>query len=301
MKIKMTKDDIIFDSIKVVMLLFLCVITLYPFVNTLAIALNDPMDTIRGGINLLPRKFSLVNFEDVLKDEFLGMAFLNSTFRTVIASIVQTFCTAMVAYSLARKKFVLRVPIAVIYVITMYVDGGLIPTYFLFRKLSLINNFHVYWIPGLTTAWNMLVIRTYMKGLSDSLIESAEMEGANDFWIFIKIILPLSIPVLATIVLFTAVWQWNYWFDTFIFNSSNINLTTLQYELMKKVQSANAAIGNTSMSDVFSKAANQSGSMVTPRSLRAAMTIIVSLPIIMVYPFLQRYFVTGLSIGGVKE
>jgi len=297
---KATKDDIIFDSVKILLLLFLCIVTLYPFLNTLAIAFNEPMDTLRGGITLLPRKFTFMNFKDILKDEFIGLAFINSAARTIISALIQTFCTAMVAYSLARKKFVLRVPIAVIYVVTMYVDGGLIPTYFLYRKLGLINNFHVYWIPGLTTAWNMLVIRTYMRGLSDSLIESAELEGANDFWIFIKIILPLSLPVLATIILFTAVWQWNYWFDTFVFNSSDINLTTLQYELMKKVQSANAAISNTSMSDVFSKAANQSGNQVTPRSLRAAMTIVVSLPIIMVYPFLQRYFVTGLSIGGVK-
>lgn len=297
---KATKDDKIFDSIKVLMLLFLCVITLYPFINTLAIALNDPMDTIRGGITLFPRKFTLSNFKDILKDEYIGLAFFNSSLRTIISALVQTFCTAMVAYALARKKFVLRVPIAIFYVITMYIDGGLIPTYFLFRKLHLINSFHVYWIPGLTTAWNMLVIRTYMRSLSDSLIESAELEGANDFWIFMKIVLPLSLPVLATIILFTAVWQWNYWFDTFVFNSSNINLTTLQYELMKKIQSANAAISNTSMSDVFSNAANQSGNLVTPKSLRAAMTIVVSLPIIMAYPFLQRYFVTGLSIGGVK-
>lgn len=297
---KATKDDIIFDSVKILLLLFLCIITLYPFINTLAVAFNEPMDTLRGGITLLPRKFTLTNFKDILKDEFIGLAFINSTMRTVISALIQTFCTAMVAYALARKKFVLRIPIAVIYVITMYVDGGLIPTYFLFRKLGLINNFNVYWIPGLTTAWNMLVIRTYMRGLSDSLTESAELEGANDFWIFMKIILPLSLPVLATIILFTAVWQWNYWFDTFVFNSSDINLTTLQYELMKKVQSANAAISNTSMSGVFSSSGNQSGNQVTPRSLRAAMTIVVSLPIIMIYPFLQRYFVTGLSIGGVK-
>jgi putative aldouronate transport system permease protein len=126
------------------------------------------------------------------------------------------------------------------------------------------------------------------------------MEGANDFWIFMKIMLPLCVPVLATIILFTSVWQWNHWWDTFVFNSSAEELTTLQYELMKKIQSANAAMSGTSMQDAFSRAQDTTGNIVTPKSLRAAMTIVVSLPIIMIYPFLQRYFVHGLQIGGVK-
>ena len=298
---KATRNDIIFDTIKVILLLGICVITLYPFLNTLAVSLNDPLDTIRGGINLVPREFSLINYQDIFRNEFIGIAFRNSVLRTVISAVVQTFCTAMVAYALSRRNFVFRIPIAIIYVVTMYVDGGIIPTYFLFRRLDLINSFHVYWIPGLTTAWNMLIIRTYMRGLPESLVESAKMEGANDFWIFMRIIMPLSIPVLATIALFTSVWQWNFWFDTFIFNSGSIDLTTLQYELMKKIQSANAAIANTSVSNIYGSAANSAGAQVTPQSLRAAMTIVVSLPIILVYPFLQRYFVTGLTIGGVKE
>ncbi|MFW6363308.1 MAG: carbohydrate ABC transporter permease [Spirochaeta sp.] len=297
---KLSTDDITFDTIKIIFLLFLCTVTLYPFLNTLAIALNDPLDTVRGGITLLPREFTMMNFSDIFDDDYIHIAARNSVARTVIAALVHTYFTAMVAYALSRRKFVLRVPIAIIYIATMYVEGGLIPTYFLYRDLGLVNSFHVYWIPGLTTAWNMLVIRTYMRGLPESLVESAKMEGANEFWIFSKIIMPLAIPVLATIALFTSVFQWNHWWDTFIFNPSNIDLTTLQYELMKRIQSASAAIGSSSAADVFGST-GRSASQVTPRSLRAAMTIVVSLPIIMVYPFLQRYFVTGLMIGGVKE
>ena len=296
---KLTRQDYIFDAIKVVLLVTLLVVTLYPFLNVLAISLNDPRDTMRGGIKLWPREVSLINFRDILTDQNIPVATRNSVLRTVISALVQTFCTAMVAYTLSRREYALRIPIAIIYVITMYVDGGLIPTYFLFRSLGLINNFNVYWLPGLTVAFNMLIIRTYIRGISESFVESAKMEGANDFWIFMRIILPLSVPVLATIILFTAVWQWNHWWDTFIFNSSKINLTTLQYELMKKIQSANAAMSGTSMQDAFSRGTG-SGSQVTPASLRAAMTIVVSLPIVMVYPFLQRYFIHGLTIGGVK-
>ncbi len=298
---KATREDVIFDTIKLGFLLSLVVVTLYPFLNVLAISLNDPMDTIRGGIRIWPRELSLVNYEDILKGQHMLVATRNSVGRTVISAVVQTFATAMVAYTLSRREYFLRIPIAITYVVTMYVEGGLIPTYFLFRSLGLVNSFHVYWLPGLTTAFNMLIIRTYMRSLSDSFVESAKIEGANDFWIFMKVIMPLCIPVLATVVLFTSVWQWNHWWDTFIFNSSRINLTTLQYELMKRIASANAAMSGTSMADAFSRAADQTGHMVTPRSVRAAMTIVVSLPIIMVYPFLQRYFVHGLTIGGVKE
>ncbi|MFP4113958.1 MAG: carbohydrate ABC transporter permease [Spirochaetota bacterium] len=298
---KMSAQDYVFDTIKVVLLVLLVVVTLYPFLNVLAISLNDPYDAMRGGIRIWPRQFSLLNYRDTLGDQNIITATRNSVLRTVISALVQTFCTAMVAYTLSRREYVFRFPIAMVYVITMYVDGGLIPTYFLFRGLGLINSFQVYWIPGLTVAFNMLVIRTYIRGISESFVESAKIEGANDFYVFMRIILPLSVPVLATIILFTAVWQWNQWWDTFIFNSSKVNLTTLQYELMKKIQSANAAMSGTSMQDAFSRGSNVSGNMVTPASLRAAMTIIVSLPIVMVYPFLQRYFIHGLTIGGVKE
>ena len=297
---KMTTQDYVFDSIKVILLLLLVVLTLYPFLNVLAISFNESFDTIKGGVKLWPRAFTTQNYADILSDQNMDTAVINSVLRTVIAALVQTFCTAMVAYTLSRREFMFRVPMAMIYVITMYVDGGLIPTYMLFRGLGLINSFQVYWFPGLTVAFNMLVIRTYMRGISESYVESAKIEGANDFYIFMKIMLPLCVPVLATIILFTAVWQWNTWWDTFVFNSSKINLTTLQYELMKKIQSANAAMSGSSMQEAFSRAQDISGNIVTPTSLRAAMTIVVSLPIIMVYPFLQRYFVHGLQIGGVK-
>lgn len=297
---RLTTQDYVFDTIKIILLLLLVVVTLYPFLNTLAISLNDSQDSIRGGIRLWPRVWSTRNYEDIFSDQNIVRATRNSILRTVISAVVQTFCTAMVAYTLSRREYFLRAPIAILYVLTMYIDGGLIPTFFLYRALGLVNSFQVYWVPGLTTAFNMLVIRTYMRGLSESFVESAKMEGANDFWIFMKIIMPLCVPVLATIVLFTAVWQWNYWWDTFIFNSSKIELTTLQFELMRKIQSANAAISGTSMQQGFSMAQATQGTMVTPLSLRAAMTMVVSAPIIMVYPFLQRYFVHGLTIGGVK-
>jgi putative aldouronate transport system permease protein len=291
--VKTNTNDIIFDSIKYILLILLALVTILPFINVLAVSFNDPLDTVAGGIGLWPRVFSTVNYADIFAESRIWQYTLNSVGRTVIAGLLHIFCNAMVAYTLTRKKFVFRWPVTMLYLITMYVDGGLIPNYFLVKNLGLLNTFTVYWITGITTAWNIIVIRTYIKGLPDSLIESAQIEGANDFYIFMRIIIPLCMPVLATLILFTMVWHWNSWIDTFLYNSNNPDLATLQYELMRKVQSVR--ITEYSILDPNARPD------VTPRSLRAAMTMIVSAPIILIYPFLQRYFVHGLTIGGVKE
>ena len=200
----------------------------------------------------------------------------------------------MLAYIVSRKDFVFKKFLTILYVLTMYVNAGLIPGYLLIKNLGLLNSFWVYIIPGMVSAFNMIVIRTFMNGIPDSLAESAEVDGAGHMRIFIQIILPLCKPVLATVALFIAVGQWNSWFDAMLYNSFNENLTTLQYELMKLLSSVSSQSGNID-------ALKNTGSMVTPMSVRAATTIVTSIPIICLYPWLQRYFVAGLTIGGVKE
>ena len=176
----------------------------------------------------------------------------------------------------------------------MYVNGGLIPIFLLYKGLGLTNSFWVYVIPGMVSAFNVLVIRTFMLGLPDSLEESAQLDGAGYMTIFIKIISPLCKPVYATIALFVAVYQWNSWFDAMLYNRMNAQFTTLQYELMKLLASV------TNQSSSVDSMKNAAGA-VTPTSIRAAATIVTILPIVCLYPFLQKYFVTGLTIGGVKE
>ena len=176
----------------------------------------------------------------------------------------------------------------------MYVNGGLIPTYIVFQKLHLTNSFWVYVIPGAVSAFNMLVIRNFMNGIPDSLEESAQIDGAGYFKIFTSIISPLCKPVYATITLFVAVYHWNAWFDAMIYNKMHDELTVLQYELMKQLQTAMKSAGSV-------EGLKNSGTTITPTSIRAAATIVTMVPILFVYPFLQRYFVTGLTIGGVKE
>jgi putative aldouronate transport system permease protein len=176
----------------------------------------------------------------------------------------------------------------------MYVNGGMIPIFLLYKNLGLTNSFWVYIVPGLVSAWNMIVIRTYMEGIPDSLEESAKLDGAGYMTIFMKIISPLCKPVYATVALFVAVGQWNSWFDSMLYNRMSDNLTTLQYELMKLLSSVTTQGSNV-------ETMKNAVQTVTPTSVRAAATILTMMPIVCLYPFLQKYFITGLTIGGVKE
>ena len=294
-------ENIVFTTVNTVILVLLAAITLYPILNTLAVSFNDGTDTLRGGIYLWPRVFTLYNYEIIWETCNLDTAFLISVLRTVIGAGLDVIFTAMVAYALTRKEFVLRQGITLLYVLTMYVNAGLIPGYMVNRTFGLVNNFAVYIVPGLVSAFNLIVVRTYMNTIPASLHESAEVDGAGDFTVFYKIMLPLSMPVLATVALFSAVGQWNQWFDTFIYCGSNKSLTTLQYELMKALSTAMNTGSSTANNMSNMAGADAAVNQVTPVSIRASITIVAAVPILIVYPFLQKYFVQGMTLGSVKE
>ena len=291
---KTSVADKVFVTLNTLFMIMFVIITLYPVLNTLAISLNDGTDALRGGIYLLPRKFTWKNYITVLQKDNLIMGAYITVARTVIGTALALFANAILAFIVSRKRFMFKKQLSLFWVITMYVNGGMIPTFLLFKTLHLTNSFWVYVIPGMFSAFNMLVIRTYMNGISDSLEESAQLDGAGYTTIFLKIISPLCKPVYATVALFVAVGQWNSWMDAMLYNRMSANLTTLQYELMKLLSSV------TNQGNSVEAMKNAAGS-VTPTSVRAAATILTMLPIICLYPFLQRYFVTGLTIGGVKE
>lgn len=294
---KKTTGDLVFEVFNYLLMIILAVVTLYPFLHVLAVSLNDPYDTVKGGITIFPRKFTLINYIETLNYPQIPWAVLITVLRTVIGTFVGVLSTAMVAYVINRKDFIARKPVTIMFIITMYVGGGLIPDYMLIRGLGLMNNFLVYILPGLISPFNVIVIKSYMEGIPPDLEESAMIDGANDFLIFWKIILPLCAPVIATISLFIAVGHWNSWFDTYLYCSSEPKLTTLQYELQKILSNATAS----SQVDYYSNLDPNRTMKVTPHSLRMAMTIIVTLPILLVYPFIQRYFIHGMTIGAVKS
>lgn len=289
-------QDLIFDIFVYVFIGIVTIATLYPFLNVLAISFNDSVDTVRGGISIFPRQFTLENYKLIFSYEGLITGFKISVLRTLIGTLAGLVSGSMVAYTLARGEFQGRRFVSVFLAITMYVSGGLIPGFILIKNLDLINTFAVYILPGLVSAFNIFIIRSFIDGIPYALQESAKLDGANDFTIYWRVILPLTKPALATVALFLAVGQWNSWFDTYLYNGSNDSLTTLQYELMKVLQST-----TTNSNNIHGENMSQLMSQVSPDAVKMAITIIATVPILIVYPFLQKYFVKGMTLGAVKS
>lgn len=271
------------------------IIMLFPIWNTLVVSFNEARDSLKGSLYLWPREWTLFNYQSVFKTDKVFNAFLISVYRTVITLVINVFLSSLLAYILSRKEFIFRKFLTTFMVITMYISAGLIPQYFLYRDLGLIDKFWVYILPSMVGAFNVIVIRTYINTLPDSLVESAKIDGASEMRIFLQIIIPLCMPVLATVALWAAVGAWNDWFTSFIFAPKQ-NLSTLQYEMMKILSSS---MQSGVRQPDYMASSMQTRSMVTPNSLRAAMTMVATVPILIVYPFLQKYFVT-VNIGGVK-
>ena len=296
-------SNVIFDVIIYLTLAFVVLVTVYPFWNTLALSFNDGLDSLKGGIKLIPRKFTLRNYTNLFETDYIFKAGLISVSRTILQTVLNVFCTSMLAYSLSRKEFVLKKSLTAVIVISMYVNAGLIPGYMLTKKLGLLNNYLVYIIPNLIDAFNFILVRTYINGLPDSFVESARIDGANEFKIFLQIIMPLIIPSIAMTCLFVAVNAWNSWFDTYLYTSGKKNLHSLQYVLMSFLQASQQQSNSASNANALAVAAasGASAAQVTPVAIRASITIVATVPILIVYPFVQKYFVTGMTIGGVKE
>ena len=294
---KYSTGDIAFNIFNYSLMILISVVTLYPFLNVLAISLNNSVDTVKGGITIFPREFTFVNYTQILKTDSLITSIIISVLRTVIGTATGIICTGMVAFTISRRDFFAARFVTVLYVITMYVSGGLIPEYMLIRNLHLTNNFMVYILPGLISVFNVIVLRSFIDGLPFELQESAKLDGANDFIIFYKIIFPLCLPAIATLSLFIAVGQWNSWFDTYLYTGSNKNLTTLQFELQKILLSSQSS----GRQDIYGSSDMVAQKRVSPESIRMAMTIVATVPILLVYPFVQKYFMKGLTLGAVKS
>ncbi len=296
-KRKPKRRDVVFPIVNTLILILLMVITLYPVLNTVAISFNESLDALKGGIGIWPRVYSTDSYTELIRDPAIYRAFLISVAKTVITTVLNLFFTSMLAYALSRKEYVLRKFITTLMVLTMYINAGMIPNYLLVaRFLKLGNSFWVYIIPTMFSCFNMIVIRTYIAGLPEALVESAKIDGAGDIRCFFQIILPLCLPVMATVALFVAVGAWNSWFDTYLYCGSKKNLYTLQYLLKMKLASTQAAsnAANTS-ADALANSVK-----VAPITVRASITVISTIPILVVYPFLQKYFVTGMALGSVK-
>ncbi|MCR5285526.1 MAG: carbohydrate ABC transporter permease [Treponema sp.] len=274
-------------------MVLLCFISLYPVWYTIIISFNDSSDALRGGIYLFPRKFSLESYKTVFQDKTIVRAFMITVLRTLLGTVTSVFFTAMVGYAFSKKHIMGNKLYTILGTITMFFGGGLIPYFITLKNLGLYDNFLVYIIPSLFSFYNMVIFMSFFRGLPASLEESAKLDGANDMLIFIKIILPLSMPVLATIALFNGVWHWNDYFAGVMYINKS-ELQPIQTYLYRVVASASASKA------VVAMPAGVSAQQVSSQSVRLATMVVTTFPIMCVYPFLQKYFVKGMLIGSIK-
>ncbi|CAM4326090.1 putative aldouronate transport system permease protein [Paenibacillus endophyticus] len=292
-----SKNDFLFMSGVYLFIIAVFIVTFYPFWNIFIISLNSAEDTLRGNLYLWPRDFSLASYKQILSDSEIWTAIKVTVLRTVVGTPLAVVVISMLAFSLSKKELVGNRFWSLYFVFTMYFGGGLIPYYMVLKSLHLIDNFMVFILPSMMNVFYMIIVRTFMQQLPQELDESAKMDGANYMQIFFKIILPLTTPVLATIGMFTAIMHWNSWFDSYVFTYSS-DLKTLQAVLVKILNQyqTGAMVGDAQqLADASKRMA------VSPDTIRMAATMVATLPILMVYPFLQKYFVKGMTLGAVKS
>lgn len=294
-KKRATTGEIIFQVFNTILMLLLLFIALYPLWYILMYSLNDAIDAAKGGLMLYPRMPTMYNYEMLFEDDSIYLAFVITILRTVVGTVTSVFFTAMVSYGLSSRNLIGRKIYLGIGVFTLVFSAGMIPGYFVIKSLGLLDTFWVYIIPSLFSFYNALIFITFFRGLPSSIEESARIDGANEFVVFLKIVMPLSMPVVATIALFNAVGQYNDYFTYVLYISTKPELRTLQNYLYEIIQ-ANSAMA--AMHNV--PAAMMAASKTSPEALKYAAIVLTSIPIIITYPFLQKYFVKGVMIGSVK-
>ncbi|MDR1903822.1 MAG: carbohydrate ABC transporter permease [Treponema sp.] len=276
------------------LILVITVCILYPFLYCLAYSLSDNVAVMTRNVTIYPIDFTLKNYQEVFRQRNIFNSFFISVGRAVGGILWTLTLTGLAAYACTRKTLPGVRGIALFLIIPMYISGGLIPTYVLMYKLRLVNNFLVYILPHGFWAFNMLLMRTYFETIPDSLPESARLDGAGDLRIFIRIIVPLSMPIVAVIAMYSAVWQWNAWFDAMLY-ITRANLKPLQAILQELIMKS-----MTTTMQMASSAGRAGAGASSPEAIRMATLMFTTLPIVCVYPFFQRYFVRGVMIGAVK-
>jgi putative aldouronate transport system permease protein len=289
--------EILYSSTVYVFLIAVLFATFYPFWNVLILSVNSSSDTIKGGIYFWPRELSFTSYKEILTDREILHATWVSFARTVVGTPLTVLVISLLAYPLSNRDLVMRKQVTLYFIFTMYFGGGLIPYYMILKNLQLIDSFWVYIFPGLMNVFYMILVRTFIEQLPHELVESAKIDGANDLHIFIRIILPLTTPVLATIAMFTAIGHWNAWFDSYVFTYKP-SLKTLQAVLVKIL---NQYQTGSMVSDAQKLADSSKKLAVSSDTIRMAATIVATLPIVLVYPFLQRHFVKGMTLGAIKS
>lgn len=298
-KIQQSMGDRAFSGVNIVIMVLLALITLYPFWYCIILSFNDGLDALKGPLSLLPRKFTLENYAFVFKNKQIVNALFMSILRTVVGVLLATTFTGIVSYGLSKRTIMGRKFYMKVFMVTMYFSGGMIPTYLLIKKLGLVDNFLVYVIPTMFSFYNAILFMSYFDSIPSSLEEAAALDGASKLRTFFHVIFPVSKPIFATIALYEAVGQWNSWFDTLIYTRSD-RLMTLQGIMAQLLQQTQAI--QKMMQQMSNSGAISSGAFATvqPTTIRVATMVVTVFPIVVIYPFFQKYFVKGITLGSVK-
>lgn len=284
----------ILNSIGMVLLVF---ITLFPFWYSIVGSFNEGLDFSRGGVVFWPRTPTLANYRIVFRNSEILSSYRVTIARTIIGTISHLVVTSMFAYAFSRRKLVGKKIYASMGIVTMFFYGGLIPTYMLFKVLTILNTFWVYILPALFNFWNVIIFAAFFREIPESINESARIDGANEYTIYARLIIPLSTPVFAALALFTAVYHWNDFFISLVFTTKK-ELQVMQVYLLRVIQTRSMA----SQMAAGAVTAQQAGDAqaTNTRTIQMATMLVATAPILALYPFLQRYFVKGVMIGSIK-
>lgn len=288
----MTRQEVAFQWISVILVTVFCISVLYPFIHVLSLSFSSPTEAVRPGIHLYPQEISLQPYKQAVQSNGIWIGYYNTIFRTVVGTLLSLLVMTLGAYALSKKYLPHRRFYTLAVVVTMFFSGGLIPTFLLVRSIGLYDTSWALIIPGLFNTFYMLIMRNFFINLPQELEDSAKMDGAQDFQILFRIMIPLSKPILATVSLWVAVHHWNEWFQALIYIQDQSKIVLQIY--LRRLVVENSNLEMQQLMDQFSE------QQVATESLKAAVLMITILPIVCVYPFIQKYFVKGMMIGSLK-
>ncbi|MBD2845021.1 carbohydrate ABC transporter permease [Paenibacillus sp. IB182496] len=291
---RMTRGEAAFQVVAVVLVTLLGVTTLYPFIHVLSVSLSSPSEAMRPGVHLWPKALTLDAYVHAVRLNGIWIGFANTIYRTVIGTLLSVFVMSLGAYALSKKHLPHRSAYTMLVVVTMFFSGGLIPMFLLMKGIGLYDTRWALIIPGLFNTFYMLIMRNFFMSIPGELEESAKMDGAGDFRVLFQLVLPLSKPILATISLWLAVHHWNEWFNGLIYIQDQSKVV-LQIYLRRLIVENND-------SDVQFLMEQATGSMaqIVPETIKAAVLMIGTIPILLIFPFIQKHFVKGIMLGSIK-
>ena len=289
-----TPGEKVFFIFNGILMVFICFITIYPFINTMALSFSEGAEAMRGRVYFFPRVATWQNYKTVFNDNEILRGYAVTVTRTTLGILTTLFCTGCLAYGLSKKYLVGRKFYILICVVSMIFHAGLIPTYMLYKDMGLLNNFLVYILPGAVSTFNMILMKNYFEHMPEELEESAMIDGASTMRVVFSIVLPLAMPIIATISIFTGVGQWNSWFDAYMFVPKKTEIHPLQTYLYRVISLSQIATQDPQEMQLLERM------RVNVTTVRSATVMITTIPIIFIYALFQKHFIKGAMVGALK-